>query len=140
LSSTRGRDHIPREPPRELVCPSQHHTLKPRGERFILYNGLRGGLSGLYFAQVEQKQLEKRTFLSVPGYDPKEKFEFGVITSFAYPIENSGLAASYLHEWILITNTSNLAQMKRSSWQPRVQRRCSGTLPSLYIPMMIVIR
>lgn len=39
--------------------------------------------------EVEQKQLEKRTFLSVPGYDSKEKFEFGVITSFVYPIENS---------------------------------------------------
>ncbi|KAI0002185.1 hypothetical protein BJV74DRAFT_876641 [Russula compacta] len=36
-----------------------------------------------------KKQLEKRTFLGVPGYDPKEKFEFGAITSFAYPIENS---------------------------------------------------
>lgn len=40
--------------------------------------------------EVDQKQLEGRTLLSVPGYDPKEKFEFGVITSFAYPIENSG--------------------------------------------------
>ncbi|KAI9462013.1 tRNA synthetases class I-domain-containing protein [Lactarius psammicola] len=39
--------------------------------------------------EVDQKQLEKRTFLSVPGYAPGEKFEFGVITSFAYPIENS---------------------------------------------------
>ncbi|KAI0086782.1 tRNA synthetases class I-domain-containing protein [Irpex rosettiformis] len=39
--------------------------------------------------EVDQKQLEGRTLLSVPGYDPKEKFEFGVITSFAYPIENS---------------------------------------------------
>ena len=28
--------------------------------------------------------------LSVPGYDAKEKFEFGAITSFAYPLENSG--------------------------------------------------
>ncbi|KAF5374004.1 hypothetical protein D9615_009906 [Tricholomella constricta] len=27
--------------------------------------------------------------LPVPGYDPKEKFEFGVITSFAYVIEGS---------------------------------------------------
>jgi hypothetical protein len=44
------------------------------------------------FAQVDQKLLEKRTLLSVPGYDPKEKFEFGVITSFAYPIEGSGSA------------------------------------------------
>ena len=40
--------------------------------------------------QVDQMQLEGRTMLSVPGYDAKEKFEFGVITSFAYPIENSG--------------------------------------------------
>lgn len=28
--------------------------------------------------------------LSVPGYDDKEKFEFGAITSFAYPLEGSG--------------------------------------------------
>ena len=40
--------------------------------------------------QVEQKQLTGRTMLNVPGYDLKEKFEFGTITSFAYPIENSG--------------------------------------------------
>ncbi|KZT01902.1 uncharacterized protein LAESUDRAFT_763338 [Laetiporus sulphureus 93-53] len=39
--------------------------------------------------EVEQKQLTGRTLMNVPGYDPKEKFEFGVITSFAYPIEGS---------------------------------------------------
>ncbi|KAF9447078.1 hypothetical protein P691DRAFT_776381 [Macrolepiota fuliginosa MF-IS2] len=39
--------------------------------------------------EVEQKQLTGRTFLNVPGYDAKEKFEFGVITSFAYPIKDS---------------------------------------------------
>ncbi|TFK71398.1 hypothetical protein BDN72DRAFT_958079 [Pluteus cervinus] len=39
--------------------------------------------------EVEQKQLTGRTLLSIPGYDIKEKFEFGVITSFAYPLENS---------------------------------------------------
>jgi valyl-tRNA synthetase len=39
---------------------------------------------------VEQKELTGRTLLNVPGYDVKERFEFGVITSFAYPIENSG--------------------------------------------------
>ncbi|KIL58640.1 hypothetical protein M378DRAFT_188200 [Amanita muscaria Koide BX008] len=38
--------------------------------------------------EVEQKQLTGRTLLNVPGYDVKERFEFGVITSFAYPIEN----------------------------------------------------
>ena len=54
-----------------------------------------GVILSMQSAQVDQKQLEKRTFLSVPGYDPKEKFEFGAITSFAYPIENSGMAPSY---------------------------------------------
>ncbi|KDQ17416.1 hypothetical protein BOTBODRAFT_30213 [Botryobasidium botryosum FD-172 SS1] len=39
--------------------------------------------------EVEQLKLEGRTMLSVPGYGPKEKFEFGAITSFGYPIENS---------------------------------------------------
>ncbi|KZT67577.1 hypothetical protein DAEQUDRAFT_729015 [Daedalea quercina L-15889] len=39
--------------------------------------------------EVDQKELTGRTLLNVPGYDAKEKFEFGVITSFAYPIEGS---------------------------------------------------
>ncbi|KAF6762787.1 valine-tRNA ligase [Ephemerocybe angulata] len=39
--------------------------------------------------EVDQKQLTGRTLLNVPGYDAKEKFEFGVITSFAYAIEGS---------------------------------------------------
>ncbi|KAI0075022.1 hypothetical protein K474DRAFT_1664724 [Panus rudis PR-1116 ss-1] len=39
--------------------------------------------------EVEQKQLNGRTLLNVPGYDIKEKFEFGVIVSFAYPIDGS---------------------------------------------------
>jgi len=28
--------------------------------------------------------------MNVKGYDAKERFEFGVITSFAYPLEDSG--------------------------------------------------
>ncbi|KAF8175785.1 tRNA synthetases class I-domain-containing protein [Pholiota molesta] len=39
--------------------------------------------------EVDQKELEGRTLLSVPGYDPKEKFEFGVLTSFAYEVIGS---------------------------------------------------
>ena len=39
--------------------------------------------------EVDQKQLTGRTMLNVPGYDAKEKFEFGVLTSFAYPVEGS---------------------------------------------------
>ena len=33
--------------------------------------------------------LNGRTLLTVPGYPLSDKFEFGVITSFAYPIEGS---------------------------------------------------
>jgi valyl-tRNA synthetase len=40
-------------------------------------------------SQVNQKSLSGRTKLPVPGYDPKELFEFGVIVSFAYEMEDS---------------------------------------------------
>jgi len=40
-------------------------------------------------SQVDQKELKGKTFLNVPGYDIKEKFEFGTITSFAYEIEGT---------------------------------------------------
>lgn len=43
----------------------------------------------LHRTQVDQKVLTGRTMLNVPGYDLKDKFEFGVITSFAYPLEGS---------------------------------------------------
>ncbi|KXN70508.1 valyl-tRNA synthetase, partial [Conidiobolus coronatus NRRL 28638] len=39
--------------------------------------------------EVENKELTGKTLLSVPGYDAKEQFEFGVIHSFAYPVEDS---------------------------------------------------
>ncbi|KAJ3213953.1 hypothetical protein HDU67_002261 [Dinochytrium kinnereticum] len=39
--------------------------------------------------EVENKELEGRTLMSVPDHDPKKKYEFGVIISFAYKIENS---------------------------------------------------
>jgi valyl-tRNA synthetase len=34
-------------------------------------------------------QINGRTLLNVPGYDAKERFEFGVLTSFAYQLEGS---------------------------------------------------
>ncbi len=40
--------------------------------------------------ELDDKPLTGKTYLSVPGYDAKEKFVFGVLTSFAYPIEGSG--------------------------------------------------
>ncbi|KAI8144679.1 valyl-tRNA synthetase [Fennellomyces sp. T-0311] len=39
--------------------------------------------------EVENKELAGRTLMNVPGYDDKEKFEFGVLNEFAYQIENS---------------------------------------------------
>ncbi|OBZ70620.1 Valine--tRNA ligase [Grifola frondosa] len=39
--------------------------------------------------EVEAVTIPGRTLLNVPGYEAKEKFEFGVMVSFAYPIENS---------------------------------------------------
>ena len=39
--------------------------------------------------EVEQKQLNGRTLLNVPGYPANERIEFGVITSFAYPVVGS---------------------------------------------------
>ncbi|CAN6601249.1 hypothetical protein TRVA0_001S10088 [Trichomonascus vanleenenianus] len=37
--------------------------------------------------EVDNKEIPGKTLLSVPGYD--EKVEFGVLTSFAYPVEGS---------------------------------------------------
>ena len=39
--------------------------------------------------EVDQKQLGGRTLLNVPGYPQNERIEFGVITSFAYPVVGS---------------------------------------------------
>ncbi|KAJ9082143.1 valine--tRNA ligase [Entomophthora muscae] len=39
--------------------------------------------------EVENKELKGITWLSVPGYDQSEKFQFGAIHSFAYQLENS---------------------------------------------------
>ncbi|KAI9352633.1 tRNA synthetases class I-domain-containing protein [Obelidium mucronatum] len=39
--------------------------------------------------EVENLELTGSTFLSVPDHDPKKKYEFGVIVSFAYKFENS---------------------------------------------------
>ena len=47
---------------------------------------LKTALSNL---EVENLELEGRTMLSVPDHDPKKKYEFGVLISFAYKIENS---------------------------------------------------
>jgi valyl-tRNA synthetase len=47
---------------------------------------LKTALSNL---EVENMELPGRTMLSVPDHDPKKKYEFGVLISFAYQVENS---------------------------------------------------
>jgi valyl-tRNA synthetase len=47
---------------------------------------LKTALSNL---EVENKEIEGRTLLSVPDHDPSKKYEFGVLISFAYQVENS---------------------------------------------------
>ncbi|KAG0173418.1 AP-1 adaptor complex sigma subunit Aps1 [Apophysomyces sp. BC1034] len=40
--------------------------------------------------EVENKELAGRTLMSVAGYEPEEKFEFGVLNEFAYEVEGTG--------------------------------------------------
>ncbi|WVR05099.1 valine-tRNA ligase [Kwoniella sp. DSM 27419] len=72
---------------RDSFCQMHEKGLLYRASRLVnwcVY--LNTTLSNL---EVDQLSLTGRTLLNVKGYDAKEKFEFGVITSFAYPIENS---------------------------------------------------
>ncbi|TIC01985.1 hypothetical protein E3Q17_01587 [Wallemia mellicola] len=39
--------------------------------------------------ELDSKEISGRTLLNVPGYDEKEKFEFGVLTSFSYQVKGS---------------------------------------------------
>ncbi|KAF0714051.1 Aste57867_4065 [Aphanomyces stellatus] len=39
--------------------------------------------------EVDYIELEKRTKMAVPGHNPAFKYEFGVLTSFGYKVENS---------------------------------------------------
>ena len=52
--------------------------------------------------------------MNVPGYDIKEKFEFGVITEFAYPIEGTGMAMLLLAPYIFIDVPWQFIETKRS--------------------------
>ncbi|WVQ98646.1 valine-tRNA ligase [Kwoniella sp. CBS 9459] len=71
----------------EAFCQMHEKGLLYRANRLVnwcVY--LNTSLSNL---EVDQKSLTGKTEMNVKGYDEKEKFAFGVITSFAYPIENS---------------------------------------------------
>lgn len=55
--------------------------------------GSQADVAPVLFSQCDSKEIKGRTLMTVPGYDAKERFEFGVITSFAYHIEGSGKSA-----------------------------------------------
>ncbi|CAG8570466.1 274_t:CDS:10 [Funneliformis mosseae] len=71
----------------ETFCRLQEEGIIYRSTRLINWCvRLNTSLSNL---EVENKDISGCTLMSVPGYDPEEKFEFGVLTSFGYIIENS---------------------------------------------------
>ncbi|KAG0228368.1 tRNA synthetases class I-domain-containing protein [Mortierella sp. GBAus27b] len=71
----------------ETFCRLHEEGIIYRATRLVNWcTELNTALSNL---EVENKELAGRTLLGVPGYDAREKFEFGVLISFAYPVENS---------------------------------------------------
>ena len=55
----------------------------------------------IYILQVENVPIAGRTMMKVPGY--KEPIEFGVLTSFAYPVEGGGMI-TIVTRYISVTN------------------------------------
>ena len=48
----------------------------------------------LCLSKVDNVNVERKTYLSVPGY--KKKVPFGQLVSFAYPVEDSGMSIAML--------------------------------------------
>ncbi|KAJ7771844.1 tRNA synthetases class I-domain-containing protein [Mycena metata] len=72
----------------ETFCRLREHGIIYRANRLVNWCvKMNTTLSNL---EVEETVLTGRTLMNVPGYDLKEMFEFGVMTSFAYPVEDSG--------------------------------------------------
>ena len=71
----------------EAFCTLQQDGTIYRANRMVNWcTKLKTALSNL---EVESKELEGSTMLSVPDHDEKKKYEFGVLISFAYHVENS---------------------------------------------------
>lgn len=133
LQVPRGRPSLPREQAGQLVRQDEHDSLKSRGKHFEFVRPpqietLIRRVSAR--SQVDQLQVNGRTMLAVPGYEPKEKFEFGAITSFAYPLVGSGRSRlAYPHVGTSLILSKRL-QTRRSSSLPLDPRPCSATPPS----------
>lgn len=86
------REAFTMDPPRsravtEAFCKLHEDGIIYRANRLVNWCvKLNTTLSNL---EVDQLQLNGRHLMNVPGYPANERFEFGVITSFAYQIEGS---------------------------------------------------
>jgi len=49
--------------------------------------------------EVDYKELEGRTLISVPSHPAHKKYEFGALISFAYKIENSSTRPQCRNRW-----------------------------------------
>ena len=77
-------------------------------------------LSTRFFThQVVKKELKERTKMSVPGHGDK-KYDFGVLITFAYPVEDSGCYHPKSSKPIAYP----LLQMRRSLLPLPVSRQC----------------
>jgi valyl-tRNA synthetase len=69
----------------EAFCRFYEDGILYRDTRLINWScALQSAISEI---EVDYVDIEKRTFLSVPNHTLKPNYEFGVITSFAYPID-----------------------------------------------------
>ena len=69
---------------------------------------------------MDKEELPGRKLLKVPGY--KEMVEFGVLVSFAYPVEGTG--EEFMAGHLELVQPRFVPQTKKLSWQPLVLRRC----------------
>ncbi len=78
--------------------------------------------------EVDYLDLEGRTKMAVPGHAPDRKYEFGVLTSFGYPVEDSDehlivattrycLSINIMSTYIYISQTCCLGLYVRITWR-----------------------
>lgn len=72
---------------RQAFCQLWDEGLVYRATRMINWScKLKTALSEI---EVDYMDIDKRTKLAVPGHDPNRKYEFGVLTSFAYVVDGT---------------------------------------------------
>jgi valyl-tRNA synthetase len=87
----------------EAFCRFHDDGLLYRDTRLVNWScSLRSAISEI---EVDYIELEGRTFLSVPGHTLKDKYEFGMITSFAYKIDKGNESNNSDEEEIVVATT-----------------------------------